>query len=263
MPALIAVLKIALILLWTLPLLIIQLVIFNLTKGDASYIIPRLWHKGVCKIIGITMEVVGEPVEGTQLIYVSNHLSYLDIPVIGAVLKASFVAKEDIAGWPVIGYLARIQQTAFISRSSAKAKKVAGALDDMLKAGKSLVLFPEGTSSPGTEVLPFKSSLFSLALPKEGGAIPIQPFVVDLIRVNGHTPTIAERDLYAWYADMDFAPHIWEFMQNKGATVRLTFLPVATPQADTDRKSLCRVVEDHIATHLTAPQRVSLERKDS
>ena len=167
MPALIAVLKIALILLWTLPLLIIQLVIFNLTKGDASYIIPRLWHKGVCKIIGITMEVVGEPVEGTQLIYVSNHLSYLDIPVIGAVLKASFVAKEDIAGWPVIGYLARIQQTAFISRSSAKAKKWPERLMICSKPEKALFFFLKGHHRPGRRFCLSNQAFFRWPYPRK------------------------------------------------------------------------------------------------
>lgn len=250
MKSFIAISKIILILLWTAPLLLIQMPIFLLHKGALSYTIPRLWHKGVCAIIGLKTEIRGTPVHNRQVIYVSNHLSYLDIPAIGAHLKASFIAKEDIAGWPVIGFLARAQQTAFISRSSAKAKKVANALDVMVKAGKSLILFPEGTSSIGTSVLPFKSSLFSLAQPKDMPPIAIQPFIIDLIDVNGKPLTPASRDLYAWYADMEFAPHIWLFLQTSGATVRLTFLDVITPSPEQDRKDLCKSVELQISSGL-------------
>lgn len=243
--------KIFLILLWTLLLIAPQVIILALHKGGYAYTIPRLWHKGICFILGLKTEIRGTPVHNKQLIYVSNHLSYLDIPVIGAHLKASFIAKDDIAGWPVIGSLAKIQQTAFISRSSSKAKKVANALDVMLKEGKSLVLFPEGTSSPGTEVLPFKSSLFSLAQPKDMNTpISIQPFVLELIDVNGTPITPESRDLYAWYADMDFAPHIWVFLKNKGATIRLTFLDVVTPVPHQDRKELCKLIEGQISSGL-------------
>ena len=247
----IAISKIALILLWTLPLLILQTPIMLFHKGSMAYTLPRLWHKGVCFIIGLKVEIVGIPVHNKQLIYVGNHISYLDIPAIGSVLKASFIAKEDIAGWPVIGFLARVQQTAFISRSSAKAKKVANALDVMVKDGKSLILFPEGTSTVGTSVLPFKSSLFSLAQPKDSGPIPIQPFIIELVDADGKPLTPETRDYYAWYADMEFAPHIWIYLQTRGATVRLTFLDVITPQPAQDRKELCKIIETQISSGLT------------
>lgn len=245
--------KIFIIVLWTLPVLLAQSIVMFFAKGQSAYIIPRIWHKGVCWMIGLEVEVCGTPVHDAQLIYISNHLSYLDIPVIGTILKASFIAKDDVAGWPVIGTLARLQQTAFISRSSNKAKKVANALDDMLKQGKSLILFPEGTSTLGISVLPFKSSLFSLALPKTGTPIAIQPFIIDLISVNNAPPTKASRDIYTWYDDMEFAPHIWIFFKNKGAKVRLTFLDVVTPPAGQDRKTLCLQVEEQIRSGLSVP----------
>ncbi len=147
-----------------------------------------------------------------------------------------------------------MQQTAFISRNSRHAKKVAGALEDMLDEGKSLILFPEGTSSVGTSVLPFKSSLFSLLEPKESAPpLPIQPFILELVSVNGEPATAANRDLYSWYGDMDFAPHIWVFLKNKGATVRLTFLDMIQPPSPFDRKVLCKTVEERITSGLKTP----------
>jgi lyso-ornithine lipid O-acyltransferase len=246
----IAIFKIAAILLWSVPIVFLQSIVLLFHKGPNAYLIPQLWHKGVCKIIGIKTVVVGKPVKDRQVIYVSNHLSYLDIPATGCFLRASFIAKEDIAGWPVIGFLATIQQTAFISRSSSKAKKVANALDVMIKDGKNLILFPEGTSSNGEHVLPFKSSLFSVSQPKGQKPIAIQPFIIELLDVDGTLVDIESRDIYAWYADMDFAPHIWEFMQKSGATVRLTFLDVIEPDPDQDRKELCRLVENQISSGL-------------
>ncbi len=251
MTSFIAIFKITLMMIWTIPLVTLQMIVLPFHKGDKAYSVPRFWHKGICAIMGLKTEIRGTPVSGRQIIYISNHLSYLDIPVIGSILKASFIAKEDIAHWPVIGFLAKVQQTAFISRNSAKAKTVANALDKMVKDGKSLILFPEGTSTVGTSVLPFKSSLFSLAQPKDMAPVSIQPFVLELIDANGEALTPKTRDYYAWYGDMDFSPHIWIFLQTRGATVRLTFLDVITPEAGQDRKDLCKLIETKISSGLT------------
>lgn len=245
--------RIFLILLLTIIMTSFQIIFLLFCKGNASYILPRLWHKAICAIIGLKVEVRGAPVHDQQLVYIGNHISYLDIPAVGSVLKASFIGKDDIARWPVIGQLAKAQQTAFISRNARNAKKVANALDVMLAKGKSLILFPEGTSSTGESVLPFKSSLFSIAQPKDLPPISIQPFIIELIDVEGQAPTAKSRDNYAWYADMEFAPHIWIFMQTKGATVRLTFLDVITPVAGQDRKELCKMIEQQISSGLNRP----------
>ncbi len=245
--------KTFLIAIWTIIIAGIQSLFLIFYRGKASYVLPKIWHRGMCAIIGLKVEVRGKPVHDKQLIYVSNHLSYLDIPVVGSVLKASFIGKDDIASWPIVGHLAKAQQTAFISRTATNAKKVANALDVMIAEGKSLILFPEGTSSTGESVLPFKSSLFSISQPKGLPPIAIQPFIIDLIDVEGKTITPQSRDYYAWYADMEFAPHIWIFMQTKGAKVRLTFLDVITPTPAQDRKELCKIVEHQISSGLNRP----------
>jgi len=230
---------------FTLSLLVVpaQLLVLCFTKGSAAYTLPRLWHKGVCFIFRIKVRVRGTPAANMQTLYVSNHLSYLDIPAIATVLKASFVAKMDVASWPVFGFLSKLQQTAFIERSRGAAAKEASALDTMLGAGKSLIVFPEGTSTDGQSVLPFKSSLFSLALKETAKPLQIQPFSIQVLHVNGQLPTTQElRDIYAWHRDMDteLPAHLWLFAKSKGAEILLNFQPVIVSSAFEDRKTLAK-----------------------
>ncbi len=97
MSSFIAALKIVALAIWSVPLVLMQIVALWFIKGRAAYCIPRIWHCGVAAILGLKVEIRGNIIHNTQLIYISNHLSYLDIPVIGTALKASFIAKEDIA----------------------------------------------------------------------------------------------------------------------------------------------------------------------
>lgn len=220
-----------------------QLLVLCVHKGPYAYILPQLWHKGVCFIFRIKVRLRGAPVQNNQTLYVSNHLSYLDIPAIATTIRASFVAKSDVASWPVFGFLSKLQQTAFIERSRGAAAKEAGALDRMLAAGKSLIVFPEGTSTDGQSVLPFKSSLFSLALKDTAQPLHIQPFSIQIKKVNGKAPTTQElRDIYAWHRDMDteLPQHLWLFAKSKGAEIALSFQPVIISSDFEDRKTLAR-----------------------
>lgn len=249
-----AVFKIVLMIIWTLPLVVVQCVVLLFSKGPGSYYVPQFWHNGISSIIGLKTEVRGEKIADAQTIFVGNHLSYLDIFALGSNIRASFIAKEEIAHWPVIGFLSSVQQTAFISRSSDQAKKVANSLANMLAVGKGLILFPEGTSSEGRTVLPFKSSLFSLVRDEATGkAIQIQPFTITLLETDGHQlddTSNASRDLYAWYGDMDFGPHFWKFLTTSGAKIRITFHPVVQPQPEQDRKILSKMAWETVHSSL-------------
>lgn len=256
-----AVIKLVLITLWCLLLVPIQCIVLLFHKGPGSYFVPQFWHKGIAAIIGLKTVVNGAAMAREQTIFVGNHLSYLDIFALGSVIRASFIAKEEIAGWPVIGFLSTVQQTAFISRSGGQAKKVANSLAAMLKVGKGLILFPEGTSTDGRAILPFKSSLFSLVRDETSGkAIQIQPFTVSLLETDGkpvaggpETPLNGGRDLYAWWGDMDFAPHFWKFLTTSGAKLQITFHPVIKPQPEHDRKILSKASWDIVNQGLIPP----------
>lgn len=178
-----------------------------------------------------------------------NHISYLDILVIGSVIRHSFVAKSEIEGWPLFGFLAKLQQTAYVVRKSTEAKRQAGELQTRLERGDSLIIFPEGTSTDATTVMPFKSSLFSLAY-----TIPdlhIQPISLKIISVDGKTPDTQDiRDQYAWHGDMDLEPHIWQFAKGHGATIALTFHDPIPANAYDNRKTLAKATFETVCNVL-------------
>ena len=218
-----------------------QMLVLLFHKGKHAYAIPKYWHKGVCVIFGIKVKITGNPVHDRQIMYVSNHLSYLDIPAIGSYLKASFIAKQEVAGWPVFGFLSKMQQTAFIDRTGARIKEDHYSLGNMLDVGKSLILFPEGTSSDGQELLPFKSRLFTLVIERVG-KVSVQPFTIRLPNAKDQK----DRDQYAWYGDMDLAPHLWDLAKANGVTVELVFHDLIDVDENTERKELTEQCYDII-----------------
>ena len=146
------------------------------------------------------------------------------LAAIGGVVRACFVAKDEVRGWPVMGALASLQQTVFISRNSRDARAAAGALSGALAAGHRLVLFPEGTTSDGSGVLPFKSSIFALLAEPSLSQVPLQPVSLALLEVDGRAVDAGgNRDLYAYHGDMHLGPHLLAFMRVSGARLRLRF----------------------------------------
>ncbi|NCC51818.1 MAG: 1-acyl-sn-glycerol-3-phosphate acyltransferase [Spartobacteria bacterium] len=223
---------------------VLQSLLLLATRGPLADILPKFWHRVVCRIFGLRVEILGTPVASGQTLFVANHLSYLDIPVIGSALKVSFVAKKEVASWPFFGYLARLQQTAFIDRNPRSARSGAARIQSVIAAGRSIVLFPEGTSTDGSRILPFKTSLFSVLLEGVNGQdIAVQPVTVRL----EHAENQEERDRYAWYGDMDMPPHLWAFAKSRGATVRLVFHPPLGAAGFQDRKALARACQIAVA----------------
>jgi len=247
MRTLMAFLKLGLFLSWSALLVPPQMLVMLFRGRKPAYTIPRIWHKGVCRILGLRVSIEGTPCTDRQVIFVANHISYLDIPVIGSILKASFVAKGEVAGWPVFGFLSKLQQTAFISRSKTTLGRDKNNLETMLKDGRSMIIFPEGTSTDGRTVVPFKSSLFSIALNDDGTDIWLQPMTLSLLSVNGQSPTDQPlRDLYAWYGDMTLAPHLGAFGKAGGAHIRVTFHEPVRARANPDRKYLAQTCYESV-----------------
>ena len=119
---------------------------------------PVAYHGLVCIILGIKVRVHGRRSDVIPTLYVCNHVSYLDIEVLGGLIPGSFVAKAEVATWPFFRTLAKAQRTIFIERRSGKTSKSRDEMMDRLNTGDNLMLFPEGTSSDGTRVLPFRSA---------------------------------------------------------------------------------------------------------
>lgn len=249
-----AILRLTLFLLWTLLLLPCQIIVALFSKGPSITFFPSLWHKVVCRLFAIKINVIGTPETSHPVLFVSNHVSYLDIPVIGAVVKASFVAKSEVANWPFFGPLSKISQTVFVKRASKDAFKDNNALKQTFVTGRNVILFPEGTSSNGQQVMPFKSTLFALATHDEALAenLIIQPFTIKLKSADG-MDTAGQKDiydLYAWYDDMTLAPHLWLFAHKKGAHIELHFHTPLKAADYEDRKRLTKDCEKMVASPL-------------
>src|SRR4029078_10184048 len=147
---------------------------------------PVIYHRVVCTILGIRVRVRGTRSDVTPTLFVCNHVSYLDIEVLGGLVPGSFVAKAEVATWPFFSTLAKAQRTIFIERSSGKTSASRDEMMRRLNTGDNLMLFPEGTSSDGTRVLPFRSALFGVAqLRRNDRPIVVHPVAIAYTRLDG------------------------------------------------------------------------------
>ncbi|MDB2682975.1 1-acyl-sn-glycerol-3-phosphate acyltransferase [Alphaproteobacteria bacterium] len=240
--------------LWCLIIVPTQMIVMLFSKGNAAYVIPRLWHKGVCAIFGVSYEIVGEPSRGEQTLYMFNHLSYLDIPLIGGVLnQTSFLAKSEVANWPVFGFLSKLQQTAYIERRRTAIKDESDKIKERVDKRQNLIVFPEGTSTDGVEVRDFKSSLFTLAVGSKNPDLLVQPVTLSLVSTDGKVPeTLEDRRNYTWPVEdeIELPEHLWRFAQCRGARVKLTFHETLKASAYSDRKTLAKACHDRVSKGL-------------
>jgi 1-acyl-sn-glycerol-3-phosphate acyltransferase len=174
-------------------------------------------------------------------LFVSNHTSYIDITVLGALIPGSFVAKTEVAQWPLYGWLAKLQRTVFVDRKRNTAHLQRDQLQQRLAAGDNLILFPEGTSNDGNRVLPFRSALLSVAEASSPEApLVIQPVSVAYVALNGIPMGHGLRPLVAWYGDMTLGPHLWQFSRLGKVTVVVEFHPPVDLKDAGSRKDLTR-----------------------
>ena len=180
------------------------------------------FHRGCCWIFGLQYRVSGIISEHKPSLFLSNHISYLDIFVLGGLVPGFFVAKSEVSGWPILGALAKVQNTLFIERNSKKIRSQLRIMSDHFSSGKNLILFPEGTSTEGEHVEPFKSSLFQ-SIESSSVDVYIQPITIAYTRYKNKPMSRAIRDQYAWYATMPFASHFFNAMTLGRAEVEVIF----------------------------------------
>lgn len=223
---LLGLLRIIVLALWIICMpLFFMLVRFLRVPGHEQ--IPHKFHDGTCRILGIEVVESGEMNLTRPTLYVSNHVSYIDIFVLGR-LPAYFIAKSEVANWPVFGKLAEFQNTLFIERKAGKTGEQLKVLKNHLTQGNSLTLFPEGTSTDGVHVKPFKSSFIESAnLGEVGPRVAIQPITIAYTHHDGLQIDNQEvRDHYAWYARMPFLAHFLGLMPLKKVRAKVHYHPV-------------------------------------
>ncbi len=238
---------------WTLFLLPFQVVAVA-RRSVLAERVPRLYHRGLCRLLGIKVEVRGEAVQTRPVLFVSNHVSWLDILVLTSALPhAAYVAKQEVASWPLFGYLAKLHDTIFIER---KARRTADHRDEMterLANGGNLILFPEGTSHDGLRVLPFKSSFFSLAEKKVGDQpLSVQPVAITFNRLNRLPVMRRNMAVYAWIGDQGLVEHLWKFLHAGPTNVVLEFLPPVTIGDFASRKEMAKHCREAICGSIYA-----------
>ena len=229
--------------------------LLNLSSWIAGF--PLVFHGVVARFFfNMRCEFSGELHLDRPTMYVANHASYLDVFVLGGRIPGAFVAKSEVAGWPVFGKLAKLQNTMFLERKAQRAATQIVQVRDWLLEETNLILFPEGTSTSGDWVAPFRSSLFASA---EGSRITVQPLTVVYRDYQGNPMSPADRDFYAWYLpdpkqaipNAPFAKHFFTALGLGPSRVKVIFHPPMQVPAG-DRKQAAQLCEDAVRQALEA-----------
>ncbi len=220
---------------------------FNL-KRRKTY--PRRFHTFICWLFGIRVRVIGTPVQDQGVLMVANHTSWLDIPILSKAARISFVAKAEVASWPFFSTLAKLQETVYVERTKrSQTGQARDQIRERLLAGDALMLFPEGTSSDGNQVLPFKSALMGAVEATVEDAqgrkkhVLVQPVSTAYVGLHGMPMGRENRPLFAWYGDMDLVPHLWEFLNTGPIDVIVEYHKPISIDTVGDRKKLARMAE--------------------
>jgi lyso-ornithine lipid O-acyltransferase len=210
--------------------------------------LPVYVYRLFLRLFRIRVTVQGSPPKDRPTLVLSNHVSWLDIPVLGSLAPLSFIAKSDVADWPVIGFYARLQRCIFIDRArKSHTTYVNTEVAHRLAQGDAIVLFPEGTTSDGNRLLPFRSALVGAARAALQEptlrCIDLQPLAIVYARRNGLPVTRRERPALAWYGDMDLAPHLAALLREGSIDVVVRWCEPIPFDAGSDRKRATAAAE--------------------
>jgi 1-acyl-sn-glycerol-3-phosphate acyltransferase len=215
----------------------------------------RLWCGFCIRLLGLEVRYRGAPMGVCATLFVANHVSYLDILLLGARTDATFIAKAEVAGWPLFGTIGRAAGTFFIRRRWRDALIQRNTLAARLRAGESFVLFAEGTSSDGLGVLPLKTSLLSVAEPWIlDRPIAVQPVALAYRRLRDGTPITATTcGRYAWFGDAEMVPHLWAMLHETGCVIEVVFGEPVLSWSVESRKILGPEIRRALADEVVRP----------
>ncbi len=181
----------------------------------AEQAVTRWWQGRLCRVLGLQIKVVGEPAAPPVMV-AANHVSWLDIPVLGGALPVHFLSKSEVRTWPLVGWMATMAGTIYIERGAHGSKGVSGSMIERLQAGRSVVFFPEGTTTDGTSVRRFLPRLFSAAVEADAA---VQPVAIRYLHHDGPHPC-------APFIDNEMiGTHLIKVLGERLIEVELTFCP--------------------------------------
>jgi 1-acyl-sn-glycerol-3-phosphate acyltransferase len=236
---------------FTFPLMPLQL-LFLRSGSRYARTFPNWYHRQVCRLVGIRLHIDGSVARERGVLLISNHVSWLDITVLSAVAPVSFVAKQEVASWPFVKWLAKLQRSVFVDRTRrSEVTDKANEILSRLEAGDHVVLFAEGTSSDGNSVVPFKTPLFAAVKPTRGGDplgadLCAQTLALTYTKLHGLPLCRRGRPVVAWYGDMDLASHAWRLLGLGPLDAHIRIGPPVPLDDFADRKELARYAEDKV-----------------
>lgn len=237
----------------------IQFVITRLNLPGWN-LIPRAFHRLGCIFLGLRVRVIGVPHHGKPTLITSNHISWTDIIAIGSVADITFVAKQEVADWPFVGFMASLQKTIFVDRTKrSDAGRTSREMGQRMADGQAVLLFAEGQSDIGTHVLPFRSALVGAAQHAmiEAGAreVAVQPLTIAYTHLQGLPVSRNERSLIAWIRSKTVKQNIREILTGGVKDVTVAFgLPRPLLEGE-DRKAITRAAEADVRRMLVALNR--------
>jgi 1-acyl-sn-glycerol-3-phosphate acyltransferase len=214
-------------LLWRVPRLLLHILVgilltamfARLDRASGSYrynpYVVSWWHDRLLRILRVEVEAQGSRPQGSALL-VANHISWLDIPVIGSLTHSSFLSKAEVRDWPVVGWLAAAAGTLFMRRGGGQTAAITAAIKAQLNTSGMLTLFPEGTTTDGSDVRPFFSRLFAAAIEAERPVVPVTLYY----HADGERDTVAP-----YTGDQTLAANLFGLLGRRETRVRVTFSP--------------------------------------
>jgi 1-acyl-sn-glycerol-3-phosphate acyltransferase len=210
--------------------------------------LPWYWQRLACFMSGVRVTVEGTPATGSVLM-AANHVSWLDISVIGSIAPLSFVAKQEVSSWPIVGTLARLQRSVFIDRTRrTRAADDTAAIASRVGLGDAIVIFAEGTTGDGNRMLPFRSALIGAAqmAGADGSIGCVQPVAIVYTAIQGLPIGLNDRPIVAWYGDMKLGRHFFTLVGLGSLDVVVRFGDRISFGPADDRKRITALCQEEV-----------------
>lgn len=233
------------------------------TKKRCAIRLTQFWARGLIRVLGLCIRSASSvllPHSQGHLV-VSNHQSYLDILALIAHFPVQFVAKHEVRQWPLIGWMAALSHTIFIDRGSIRQSlKCTQQITASLQAGVNVLVFPEGTSTDGTTVRPFKQMLFGTAIKTSS---PVLPVTLNYRAINEQPFNAQTLNLCCWYGEMEFIRHFWQVLALRHIEVSLEAHSMLNPPHHYTTQELARLAHEKVANCLAAPSSTTSTTNES
>lgn len=221
-------------------------------RPSARAAMPLLFCRIMCRFLRVRVRPRGEMARERPLLLVPNHISWVDIVVLGSTEFTAFLAKKEVAGWPLLGPLAKVQGALFVDRRRRRQiPAVNKQMAARMQAGDPVILFAEATTGDGTHLLKFHTPHFEAcrdlmkAFP-EVATVYVQPIVIDYNRRDGLALGRAGRANIAWYGDTGFTPHLWSMLKSGPTECLVDYLPPRPMALADHRKAMAAMIQSDI-----------------